>query len=55
MLNCSLGGVMLTWPNQDDWMNVTKNFEHDQKPMNLWTLTLKHDQKYNKCSDNDKP
>ena len=22
---------MLTWPIQDDGMNMTKNFEHDQK------------------------
>ena len=38
-------GGMLTWPIQDDWMNTTKNFEHDPKNLHPRTLTFELDQK----------
>ena len=45
---------MFSSPIQDDRMNMTKNLKMT-KNSHRRTLTLEHDQKYNKCYDNDEP
>ena len=34
---------LFTWPNQDDWMNMTEIGEHDQKIWQQPMLTFEHD------------
>ena len=43
---------MLTWPNEDDHMNLTEICEHDQKIDNDKPQHGEHDQKYYKYYHN---